>query len=110
MISLFAGEERKAKCECLGDPLQMLNQHIDFESLAKAVDTKLMIGDIGRGGRPRYLTELMIRLLVLQELYNLSDDALEYKVLDRSSSSAFRDWNTAAACRTPRRYGCGANG
>jgi IS5 family transposase len=27
----------------------------------------------------------MVRLLVLQQLYNLSDDALEYQVLDRGS-------------------------
>lgn len=89
MISLFAGEERKAKRERLGDPLQVLDQHIDFAALAKAVDAKLVIGDSGRGGRPPYPTELMIRLLVLQQLYNLSDDALEYQLLDRSSFQRF---------------------
>lgn len=52
MISLFAGEERKVKRERLGDPLQVLNRHIDFVALAKAVDAKLVIGDSGRGGRP----------------------------------------------------------
>ena len=31
----------------------------------------------------------MIRLLVLQQLYNLSDEALEYQVLDRSSFQRF---------------------
>lgn len=89
MISLFAGEERKSKRDRLGDPLQVLDQHIDFAVLAKAVDQKLVIGDKGRGGRPPYPTELMIRLLVLQQLYNLSDDALEYQVLDRSSFQRF---------------------
>lgn len=89
MISLFAGEERKSKRDRLGDPLQVLDQHIDFAALAKAVDRKLVIGDVGRGGRPPYPTELMIRLLVLQQLYNLSDDALEYQVLDRSSFQRF---------------------
>ena len=48
-----------------------------------------MIDDSGRGGRPPYSTELMIRLLVLQQLYNLSDDALEYQLLDRSSFQRF---------------------
>lgn len=89
MISLFAGEERKAKREKLGDPLQMLDRAIDFAALAKAVDAKLVIGDSGRGGRPPYPTELMIRLLVLQQLYNLSDDALEYQLLDRASFLRF---------------------
>ena len=36
MISLFAGEERSAKRERLGDPLQVLDRHIDFAALAKA--------------------------------------------------------------------------
>ena len=89
MISLYAGEERNAKRARLGDPLQVLDRHIDFGALAKAVDAKLKIGDVGRGGRPPYPTELMIRLLVLQQLYNLSDDAMEYQLLDRASFQRF---------------------
>ncbi|WP_329740729.1 transposase [Dyella sp. A6] len=89
MISLFAAEERAAKREQLGDPLQVLDRAIDFAALARAVDAKLEIGDTGRGGRPPYPTELMIRLLVVQQLYNLSDEALEYQVLDRSSFQRF---------------------
>lgn len=89
MISLFAGEERSIKRDRLGDPLQVLDRHIDFAALAKAVDVKLSIGGSGRGGRPPYPTELMIRLLVLQQLYNLSDDALEYQLLDRASFQRF---------------------
>lgn len=89
MISLFAAEERSAKRDRLGDPLKVLDQAIDFAALAKAVDAKLVIGDSGRGGRPPYPTELMIRLLVVQQMYNLSDDALEYQVLDRASFQRF---------------------
>ena len=85
MISLFAGEERSAKRDRLGDPLQVLDRHIDFAALAKAVDAKLVIGDAGRGGRPPYPTELMIWLPVVQNLYNLSDGAMEYQLLDRAS-------------------------
>lgn len=89
MISLFAGEERNAKRDRLGDPLQVLDRHIDFAALARAVDAKLVIGDVGRGSRPPYPTELMIRLLVLQQMYNLSDDAMEYQLLDRASFQRF---------------------
>lgn len=89
MISLFAGEERSAKRDRLGDHVQVLDRHIDFSALAKAVDAKLVIGDGGRGGRPPYPTELMIRLLVLQQMYNLSDDAMEYQLLDRASFQRF---------------------
>lgn len=89
MISLFAGEDRAAKRDRIGDPLQVLDRHIDFTVIAAAIDAKLTLGNRGKGGRPPYPTETMVRLLVLQQLYNLSDDALEYQVLDRSSFARF---------------------
>jgi IS5 family transposase len=85
MISLFAGEERDSKRQTLKDPLVVLARHIDFAAIAAAVDRKLSLGGSGRGGRPPYPTVVMVKLLVLQQLYNLSDDALEYQVLDRLS-------------------------
>ena len=89
MISLFAGEDRSAKRDRIGDPLQVLDRHIDFAAIAAAIDAKLTLGDRGKGGRPPYPTETMVRLLALQQLYNLSDDALEYQVLDRNSFARF---------------------
>lgn len=89
MISLFAREERDAKRQSLNDPLALLTQHIDFTAIAAAVDAKLTLGDTGRGGRPPYPTVVMVKLLLLQQLYNLSDDALEYQVLDRTSFQRF---------------------
>ncbi len=89
MISLFAREERDAKRQTLNDPLPLLDRHIDFTAIAAAVDAKLALGTSGRGGRPPYPTVLMVKLLLLQQLYNLSDDALEYQVLDRTSFQRF---------------------
>lgn len=91
MISLFAGEERDAKRQSLRDPLVVLARHIDFVAIAAAVDRKLSLGGSGKGGRPPYPTVVMVKLLVLQQLYNLSDDALEYQVLDRTSFLRFLD-------------------
>jgi len=42
MISLFVGEERDAKRDRLDHPLQVLDRHIDFAVLAKAVNAKLV--------------------------------------------------------------------
>jgi IS5 family transposase len=89
MISLFAREERDAKRRSLNDPLALLERHIDFTAIAAAVDAKLTLGSSGRGGRPPYPTVVMVKLLLLQQLYNLSDDALEYQVLDRTSFQRF---------------------
>lgn len=89
MPSLFAAEEREAKLSKLGDPLQDLNRHVDFAALAAAVDRALPRPHRYFGGRPPYPTELMVRLLVIQQLFNLSDEQLEYQVLDRSSFQRF---------------------
>lgn len=89
MMSLFASEEPAAKRERLGDPLQILDRAINFGALAAAIDAKLGLGRSSRGGRPPYATELMIRLLVVQQLYNLSDDALEYQLLPSQLSTFF---------------------
>jgi IS5 family transposase len=89
MISLFAREERDAKRQSLNDPLVLLTRHIDFAAIAAAVDAKLTLGSSGRGGRPPYPTVVMVKLLLLQQLYNLSDEALEYQVLDRTSFQRF---------------------
>ena len=64
MISLFAGEDRSAKRDRIGDPLQVLDRHIDFAAIAAAIDAKLTLGDRGKGGRPPYPTETMVRLLL----------------------------------------------
>lgn len=45
--------------------------------------------DRSKGGRPPYPTELMVRLLFIQSLYNLSDEDCEYQVLDRMSFQHF---------------------
>ncbi|WP_295920473.1 hypothetical protein [uncultured Xanthomonas sp.] len=36
MISLFAGHEREAKRQQIGDPLALLSRHIDFAGIAHA--------------------------------------------------------------------------
>ena len=42
-----------------------------------------------RGGRPAYPTETMVRLLIIKHLYNLSDEQLEFQLLDRMSYQRF---------------------
>ena len=89
--SLFAEEERGNRREKLGDPLMGLSKHVDFVALAAAIDIAAPRPSRAKGGRPPYPTTLMIKILVLQQLYNLADDALEYQLLDRRSFLAFLD-------------------
>lgn len=67
----------------------LLNAHVDFTAIAAGIDRSIPRPGRAKGGRPPYPTELMIRLLVLQQLFNLSDEQVEYQVLDRMSFQRF---------------------
>ena len=86
---LFAADARKRKIESLGDPLQIIARHIDFAHLAGLIDALYPRPDAARGGRPPYPTEVMVRVLILKRLYNLSDEQVEYQLLDRMSFQRF---------------------
>jgi IS5 family transposase len=88
-FDLFAEASRQRKIDEVGDPLQTIAQHIDFAELAALVDGLLARGDGRKGGRPAYPSEVMVRVLVLKRLYNLSDEQMEYQLLDRMSYQRF---------------------
>lgn len=87
--SLFAAEEREAKLNKLGDVLQLLEEHVDFAALAVEVDRAAPRPSAQHGGRPPFPTELMVRVLIIQQLYNLSDEQMEFQLLDRLSFQRF---------------------
>ncbi|CUI08768.1 Mobile element protein [Janthinobacterium sp. CG23_2] len=87
--SLFADQEREAKLNKLGDALKVMEQHVDFIALADAVDEAAPRPSRERGGRPPFPTELMVRVLLIQQLFNLSDEQMEFQLLDRLSFQRF---------------------
>src|SRR5471030_2349736 len=90
-ISLLAEHEREDRRTKIGDPLIGLTKHVDFEALAAGIDEAAPRPSRTKGGRPPYPTVLMVKILVMQQLYNLADDALEYQLLDRRSFLQFLD-------------------
>ena len=88
-FDLFAEASRKRKIDEAGDPLQTIAKHIDFAELAALVDAIVGRRDTRKGGRPAYPTEVMVRVLVLKRLYNLSDEQMQYQLLDRMSYQRF---------------------
>lgn len=86
---LFADEHHRKKIDTLGDPLTEIELHIDFVALAAEVDRVAPRPVSAQGGRPPYPTETMVRILVLKRLYNLSDEQMEYQLLDRMSYKRF---------------------
>jgi len=45
--------------------------------------------DLSKGGRPPFGKLMMFKALLIQGLYNLSDDQLEYQIVDRASFKRF---------------------
>lgn len=88
-FDLFADEARKRKIDALGDPLQLISRHIDFTHLSSFIDELFPRKATGKGGRPPYPTEVMVRILVLKHLNNLSDEQMEFQLLDRMSYQRF---------------------
>lgn len=88
-FDLFAEASRQNKRDEMGDPLQVIARHIYFALLARLVDALIERGDGRKGGRPAYPTDVMVRILVLKRLYNLSDEQMEYQLLDRASYKRF---------------------
>lgn len=87
---LFDEQIRLEKLSKKQDPLEQLSCHIDFEFFRKPME-KFFEKDIDRskGGRPPYDYVLMFKILILQRYYNVSDDAIEYAILDRLSFMRF---------------------
>ncbi len=93
---LFAAETHRRKIDSLGDPLAEIESCIDFAALAAAVDRIAPRPASPQGGRPPYPTATMVRILVLKRLYNLSDEQMEYQLLDRMSYQRFCGLSQAA--------------
>lgn len=85
----FDVDERLSALSAAGDPLERLSGVVDFELFRPVLDGALARSDRSRGGRPPYDAVLMFKVLVLQALYSLSDDAAEFQVRDRLSFMRF---------------------
>jgi IS5 family transposase len=62
---------------------------VPWEEFRSALKTVLRRSKRKQGGRPPFDAVLMFKILVLQALYNLSDDQTEYQIRDRLSFMRF---------------------
>ena len=81
----FDLEERFAKLDGLGDPLVKIAKVVDWERFRSVLDKALTKSRKSNAGRKEYDRVMMFKTLVLQQLYNLSDDRTEYQIRDRYS-------------------------
>jgi hypothetical protein len=89
--SFFDAEFRLREIDTIGDPLQKLDAVIDWEVFRPTLTNAFAKDTLpkGPGGRPPFDYVLRFKVLILQALYNLSDDAMEYKLNDRRTFQRF---------------------
>ncbi|MBK8954151.1 MAG: IS5 family transposase [Saprospiraceae bacterium] len=70
------------------DPLAKLNDYIRFEYFRKELEK--IVKRTGEGpGRPSYDVVMMFKLLIVQRIYDLSDESMEFQIADRTSFKLF---------------------
>lgn len=92
-MGLFDEENRLEKLSQLGDSLVSLNSVIQWEIFRPVLEEALWKEPKGAGGRPPYDSLLMFKVLILQRIYNLSDDQAEFQINDRRSFMRFLGLN-----------------
>jgi IS5 family transposase len=77
-----------------GDPLEALNGLTPFESFRAEIEAVVRLAPEERkskAGRKPFDAVMMFKVLVLQTLYNLADEQVEYQIRDRLSFMRFLD-------------------
>jgi len=88
---LFDEELRKEQLTQQGDSLVLLKKMINWEIFRPIITPIFEIKERGIGGRPPFDYITMFKILVLQRYYNLSDDQIEFQILDRTTFMRFLD-------------------
>ena len=86
---LFDWQFRFKKLEQTGNPLHTLNKVIEWESFRPLLNRIHEKERKSRAGAKPYDVVMMFKISILQSLYNLSDDAVEFQILDRISFMRF---------------------
>ena len=90
LLGFFDDHFLLEKLTKLKDPLIKLNDHIDWQLFAPILDVVFnKPKNSNNVGRPPFDRLMMFKLLILQSLYNLSDDHVEYQITDRLSFKRF---------------------
>lgn len=85
----FDLSDRYEALSAAGDPLERLTAVVDFEIFRGPLVAALRRSPRAKGGRPPFDPVLMFKILVLQALYSLSDEATEFQIKDRLSFQRF---------------------
>lgn len=88
--SFFGDQKKLEKLQDIGNRLLKLKKCINWEVFRPLLENYLYKVDVN-GGRPPYDYIIMMKILILQRYYNLSDSEIEYQLNDRLSFQDFLD-------------------
>ncbi len=88
-LGLFDQEIRQRKLEQLGDPLGLLDRIAPREMFRQTLEAMRPARDPHKGVRPPHDVLRMFKVLVLRELFTLSDAQVEFQIADRLSFQRF---------------------
>src|SRR6187551_4052643 len=87
-LGFFDADRRLAALGAKGDPLEAISALVPWESFRADIEAVVLTPEDARksnAGRKPTDAIVMLRMLVLQSLYNLSDEQVEFQVRDRLS-------------------------
>src|SRR5664279_62458 len=87
--SFFDIEFRLEELDKAGNPLKKLNEVVEWESFRDELETIREVERKSNAGRKPFDAVVMFKILILQSLYNLGDDSIEYQICDRISFMRF---------------------
>jgi IS5 family transposase len=91
-FGFFDTNNRLEALSAKGDPLEAIDALVPWESFRETIETVVLTPAAAKksnAGRKPIDAIVMFRMLILQSLYNLSDDQVEYQVRDRFSFTRF---------------------
>jgi IS5 family transposase len=91
-LGFFDADRRLAALSAKGDPLEAISALVPWESFRADIEAVVLTPEDARksnAGRKPTDAIVMLRMLVLQSLYNLSDEQVEFQVRDRLSFTRF---------------------
>ncbi|MBI2335995.1 MAG: transposase, partial [Deltaproteobacteria bacterium] len=74
----FDYDQRLKKLSQTTQPLERLDERIDWELFRPSLEELVLKKAKAPGGRPRHDVVMMFKILVLQRYYNLSDEQAEF--------------------------------
>ena len=88
-IGLFDENNCLRKLSKLGDQLEKLEHVIEWRLFEGILNRVFVKEKKGAGGRPPYNYLLLFKTLILQRLFNISDDQAEFQINDRMTFRRF---------------------